>query len=144
MLGAKLPIENFLKAIFAGKATITIKNAQTGNRFTYKVKQGVANPEAFHVSLLNGPDNESDFIFIGSIIDKVRYAHSSRTNISADKPSVMGFAWVVKTLAEGKVLPEHVELWHEGTCCACGRKLTVPESIKSGFGEHCMKRLGMI
>ncbi|MGQ4872128.1 MAG: DUF6011 domain-containing protein, partial [Candidatus Thorarchaeota archaeon] len=31
-------------------------------------------------------------------------------------------------------LPEKVRIWHEGKCGRCGRRLTVPESIESGYG----------
>jgi hypothetical protein len=30
-------------------------------------------------------------------------------------------------------------VWHEGSCARCGKKLTVPESIESGFGPECVK-----
>jgi hypothetical protein len=36
-------------------------------------------------------------------------------------------------------LPESLEIWHEGSCLRCGRKLTVPESIESGYGPECIK-----
>lgn len=35
-----------------------------------------------------------------------------------------------------------VEIWHEGKCGRCGRQLTVPESIESGFGPECVKMIG--
>jgi hypothetical protein len=34
-------------------------------------------------------------------------------------------------------------VWHEGRCGRCGRKLTVPESIESGFGPECASILGL-
>jgi hypothetical protein len=29
---------------------------------------------------------------------------------------------------------EQIKIYHEGKCARCGRPLTVPESIESGFG----------
>jgi hypothetical protein len=34
-----------------------------------------------------------------------------------------------------------VEFWHEGKCCRCGRKLTVPASIASGIGPECATKI---
>jgi hypothetical protein len=33
-------------------------------------------------------------------------------------------------------------VYHKGQCGRCGRELTVPESIKSGFGPECIKYVG--
>ena len=46
----------------------------------------------------------------------------------------------VAQLATKARIPEHLEIFHEGRCCACGRKLTTPESILSGIGPECAKK----
>jgi hypothetical protein len=33
------------------------------------------------------------------------------------------------------------DVHHEGKCGRCGRKLTVPESVKSGFGPECAGKI---
>jgi hypothetical protein len=38
-------------------------------------------------------------------------------------------------------IPETVEIWHEGRCCRCGRRLTVPESIYAGIGPDCAGKM---
>jgi hypothetical protein len=38
-------------------------------------------------------------------------------------------------------LPKGLKVHHEGRCCRCGRKLTVPESIETGLGPECASRL---
>ena len=35
------------------------------------------------------------------------------------------------------------EFRHEGRCGRCGRALTVPESIDTGFGPHCAAEMGV-
>ena len=40
-----------------------------------------------------------------------------------------------------KELEDYIELWHEGRCGKCGRVLTVPTSISTGFGPDCLRRL---
>ena len=53
------------------------------------------------------------------------------------------FPWVWKLLVdEGKPLPPSVEVWHEGNCRRCRRKLTVPASIELGLGPDCASDLG--
>ena len=32
-----------------------------------------------------------------------------------------------------------VKVFHSGKCGKCGKKLTTPESIKSGLGPYCSK-----
>ena len=39
-------------------------------------------------------------------------------------------------------LPKTVEVWHEGICGRCGRKLTVPESVERGLGPECAGLVG--
>jgi len=63
-----------------------------------------------------------------------------KTEVSKDSQSVKVFSYIYQKLKE-KNLPEFVEFWHEGVCGKCGRKLTVPESIESGFGPECIKRV---
>src|SRR5882672_9405186 len=35
----------------------------------------------------------------------------------------------------------HIEIWHSGSCGRCGRTLTVPESVLSGFGPECINKM---
>jgi hypothetical protein len=35
------------------------------------------------------------------------------------------------------------EVYHEGRCGRCNRKLTVPESIETGLGPECASKLGL-
>jgi hypothetical protein len=44
-------------------------------------------------------------------------------------------------MVQGKTPAEvDLEVWHEGRCGACGRRLTVPESIERGLGPECYGR----
>jgi hypothetical protein len=36
------------------------------------------------------------------------------------------------------ILGATLEFWHEGRCGRCGRRLTVPDSIASGYGPECV------
>jgi hypothetical protein len=124
--------------MFAGNATVTLKSEKTGNRFTYKVKSKNKGAVYF-VSLMTGPDNESSFGYIGFIKGGEFVHHRAKSQIAADAPSVRGFKWFHAHI-ETNDMPLALEVWHEGRCGACNRKLTVPESIERGIGPECFKR----
>jgi hypothetical protein len=128
-----------LRFMFGGNATFTIRSAKTGTRYTYKIRQpGIGKP--FFASVLSGPDNERDFDYIGFVPASLRDVLVAGTKGQPDAPSFRALAWTVSQLAEKARIPEHLEIFHEGRCCACGRKLTTPESILSGIGPECAKK----
>lgn len=126
-----------------GNATVTLVSIGTGTRFTYRLR---ANDEGdtFFVSLLGGPDNEADYRYMGRISRGTFYP-GRRTpkpgDVSPDAPSAMAFRWAWVRLVQDQ-LPDTLEVWHEGRCARCNRKLTVPSSIASGFGPECAGKVG--
>ena len=52
------------------------------------------------------------------------------------------FVWTWNKVHKG-LLPAEIEVWHEGACCYCGRKLTVPASIELGIGPDCAEERGL-
>jgi len=133
--------------LYAGNATLTIVSKKTGTRFTYRVRKPENDaPERrfYFVSLLSGPDNESDFQYMG-VIDGESFRHTKASRISQDAPSWAGFAWFFDCQKRGGDLwaNQLVEVWHEGKCGRCGRKLTVPESIERGIGPDCAEMMGV-
>jgi hypothetical protein len=125
--------------IKAGKAKVTIVSKKTGTRFTFKVKAPEEGAIRF-VSVLNGPDNWENYQYIGFIAADGQFVAGRKGH--PDAPSFKAFHWVWHKLEAGR-LPDSVEVWHEGRCGRCGRLLTVPESIASGFGPECAAALGL-
>lgn len=123
----------------AGNATITVESLKTGARFTYRVRKSEDGGIHF-VSFLRGPDNGQDYSYLGYVRRgvyfhgglKSRAEHSSSVNIA--------FAYTWKNLAQDQ-LPPSLQVWHEGRCGRCHRKLTVPSSIASGLGPECAGRV---
>lgn len=130
--------------MLAGNATVTLRSTSTGARYTYRVRAAQDGAVSF-VALLGGQDNESDYRYLGYIrhgVSGAMYFHGGRkAKVGFDAPSAKAFAWSYGRLAKGE-MPQGLEVWHEGCCGRCGRKLTVPESIASGFGPECSRRLG--
>lgn len=125
--------------VLGGNATFTIENTETGNHFTFKVVQPAPDKPHF-VRVLTGPDNENDFTFLGTIFDNQTYRHGKRSPISPTAQSAKVFEWAWPRILSHS-LPQQVHLYHEGRCGRCGHKLTVPESIESGFGPECITKL---
>jgi len=131
----KLNNSESLKFIFAGKSIVTFLNTETGNRFTFRVKQAKES-NLFFVSVLTSPEI---YTYIGTVVGGV-YTHGKKSNISKEATSVKVFSYVLSKL-KTNTLPEVVEVWHEGRCGKCGKTLSVPLSILSGIGPECAKML---
>ncbi len=132
-------IENNLKSIIlGGNAIFTIQNANTEGRFTYRVRKHKT-MNLWFVYLLTGTINTNDYTFFGTIFENGDFRFSKKSKLGFNLPSVQGFIWTYNRINIGSTLPSHVEIYHEGKCCRCGRTLTVPESITSGFGPECIK-----
>jgi hypothetical protein len=119
--------------IFGGKAVFTIVSKKTGTRFTYKVKGYPAKKLSF-VSVLNGPDNWENYMYIGLIWNDRNRGLRAGNKGHGDAPSFKALAWLLYHLDSDKV-----ELWTEGKCCRCNRRLTDPKSIALGIGPECIK-----
>ncbi|MBW1779332.1 MAG: hypothetical protein JRL30_01210 [Deltaproteobacteria bacterium] len=140
-----------LKFMMAGKAIFTILNSSNGHRFTFKVtkaKDATARGPWF-VKVLTGPDNGAHYKYLGCVwvspsrYPKIRtYSHGRKSKIADDASSVRAFRWILARLQKEEPMPVNVQVFHEGRCGRCGRRLTVPESIESGYGPECIKLMG--
>lgn len=136
--------------MLAGSAKITIRSKVSGKRFTYKMtrKKGIKGqpqPEFWFVNLLRGPNNEDDYQYMG-IVKKsdtgkgLIFTRTDKSRVTDDAVSMRAFKWMFARVSVN-LLPEKLEVWHEGTCGRCGRSLTVPESIANGIGPECIKKM---
>lgn len=138
----------------AGNATITLVSTQTGARFTYKIQaphhEGNEGTNAARdtssqmrfVKVLTGSDNESSYSYLGFVRRGVFFHGGTKARVGQDAPSAKAFAWAWQKLQQD-VLPETLQVWHEGRCGRCARKLTVPTSVASGFGPECIEKVGI-
>ena len=125
--------------VTAGNSIFTIVNGATGSRLTYRVSK-MKKGEGHFVAVLSGPDNTSNYSYLGCIWDGSKFIHGKKSRIGLDAPSARGFRWFWSHLSKGSI-KDPCEFWHAGRCGACGRKLTVPESIASGLGPVCAGRM---
>ena len=131
--------------IMAGKAIFTVSNGQ-GRHYTYAVKR-VKDKAVWFVSLLTGPDNVSDYTYIGCLLPHVggvRLTRASRFTESSIPYRVVN--WALKRLWSNTPLPKGYSLNGEGRCGRCGRRLTHPNGVEDngyrfGYGPVCFSKM---
>jgi hypothetical protein len=198
---ALLPQEGVIPFLLGGRATVTIKNRDTGRRATYRVEArqdgsfdvlaftGQDNASRSHYSLLGRIDAEGAFVartpgdVVSDLTERVRTSPRGhwvdgqpgflakcaallgaghvltkgmayRFRGALSKYRVPGwvedplrqtvFPWTFARLQAGKALPASIEIWHEGGCQCCGKRLTVPASIELGMGPDCAEERGRL
>lgn len=118
----------------------TIKNMKSEQHRTFKVKTQAPDarfaPGERIISVLTGSNNEDASSYTGVGFVKKDGIAVWRKQQGSELAALVNFFW--KRVA----LNEHLdfELYHEGRCCRCNRKLTVPESIVTGIGPICADR----
>ena len=95
----------------------------------------------YFVSVLTGPDNWANYTYLGVIFDNGTFVHGKKSRIGKDAKSYKCFKWFWEQVNGEGLKLNLVEVWHEGKCGVCGRKLTVPESIESGLGPVCERKV---
>lgn len=127
-----------LAFITAGKSTFTLVGAKT--RYTYRVSAS-KDGQVYFVGLLTGPDNTTDYTYLGLIPkgspDRLRQGSKGNGN----HPAFKALDWTLKQLFHKSEMPSALRVVHASKCGRCGRALTVPESIDTGFGPECIKFL---
>lgn len=130
-----------LQYMLAGKATVSLKSAKSGDHLTYRVtkpKPSLSKP--------NGPSHfvnvrtGSEFTYLGFFSASGDFYHGKKSPMAQDAREAKAFRWTVKQL-RAKKLPDTLEVWHEGRCGRCNRPLTDPASIKSGIGPECARKM---
>lgn len=133
--------------ILSGNAYFTALSTKTGKRYTYRVAKPKEPPGSGHeiwfVSVLKGQNNETDYGYIGEIlliggIFKYRRGRKCWESFYSTSDA-FEWLWQQITFRTRPDVHPSVELWHEGRCCKCGRKLTTPESVEAGIGPECRK-----
>lgn len=137
--GALASANDALRFMFGGNATFTIRSEKTSTRYTYKIRQ--QNEGApFFVSVLRGSNNDRDYQYIGCIFGEDRGTLKAGAKGMIGAPSFKALSWTLAQLAAHARIPDKLSIFHDGRCCACGRKLTTPESVISGIGPECAKK----
>lgn len=131
--------------LFAGNATVTLRSQKTGAHFTYRIqapkerREGQA--EVHFVKYLAGPDNEGDYQYLGMVIGRQKLVRTRASRVTEQAPVFQALTYTLAHLTAGDLAG--VDAYHEGRCGRCGRALTVPESVATGYGPECSGILGI-
>jgi hypothetical protein len=139
----------------AGNALLTLKSLKSGQHFTFKVSSPSAEkqeakgftPEAvwFVKVLSSGSADEGDFTYLGMIKNNEFFATRASTRMQT-APCFKAFQWFFALGSYTQVdpfMPKDLEIRHECKCGRCGRTLTDPLSIDTGYGPECRQILGI-
>lgn len=157
--------------ITAGRSILTVRSHRTQERYTFRFRRPDPEPgknRPIWVSILGGPhgpfinremggldhDPRHDqsehriWAFLGTIWLEEgrpgRFNPGKTSKVPETDKSMYAAAWIARMLTHSPDhLMEEADWWHEGRCGRCGRRLTVPESIESGFGPECAGRVGL-
>lgn len=140
MIEGKVKIANWNHFVMAGKSIFTIRNERNGGRFTYKVNKH-KEKELWFVMVLNGPDNWNNYQYLGIITPEEGFRLTRNSRVGGEASSFKVFLYLYTKIQNGEQLPDHIGIYHCGRCAACGRRLTVPESLLIGYGPECYSRV---
>lgn len=130
--------------VLAGRAVFTVANPK-GEYYTYQVCHKAAEgqwKETWFAKLLTGPDNTSDYSYIGLVDSALGFRTTAKSLYQSDAKPCQVLVWALKRIKAGN-LPEGYKIHHEGRCGRCGRVLTVPTSIETGLGPECAGKAGL-
>lgn len=128
--------------VTAGEAIFTVANPE-GDHYTYRVDHKEASsewPEAWFISLLTGPDNISDYTYLGKLNVATGAVQLTKKSAYTDGSlPVKVIRWALRRVWADDDMPDGYEVHHEGRCGRCGRTLTAPSSIDRGIGPVCAR-----
>lgn len=120
--------------MFQGNATFTLRNKQTGKRYTYNIKLNKRSisihdyRSRFYVSVL---DENRIPMCIGSFYRR-DVGYFMRKNRVKNLPAVVGFEWFSNNRHSTRV-----EFLTDGRCARCNRKLS---DTSKTLGPECSKK----
>lgn len=138
--------------ILAGKAIFTIFWTKDGeeHHYTYKIQKSEKNgkfDETYFVYLLTGPDNGSDYTYVGLLVNNPAQVITTRKSAyNHDSLPVRALNRAMLRVWDNQPFPENTGIKGEGRCGVCGKRLTRPEGLaddgyRLGYGPVCWKAI---
>ena len=128
--------------IFTHNGTITMENPETGNHRTIRIKTQKADspfcPGQRVASLLNGSNNERDYTPFAFVKPSGRVIVWKRLRGDGSPSQYEKLAAMIADPARFEA--RGIRFLFSTMCRVCNRKLTTPESIRSGIGPVCAGR----
>lgn len=127
--------------ISGGKGIVTLQSP-TGKHHTYEFRRP-NDEDVFPKDTLFVYTLVKDFtwMYVGMYSSSYKSFKLTRASrFRSSSPIVKGARYIVKLARNpGSIKEDRMQIYHEGTCSVCGRKLTSPKSIQTGMGPQCRK-----
>ena len=123
--------------MLAGDAVLTFRNIRTAKRHTFRITKAKDRDEPHFIKVMTSSEGSK---FLGTIFNRRIYRRGHKSTYSKESDQHRAFEWLWKNIDD--IHPD-IEVWHEGRCLRCHRRLTVPESIERGYGPECAEILGI-
>jgi hypothetical protein len=122
----------------------TLNSRRTGEHRTFRIhtqpKDAEFAPSQRILGLLTGPDNESDYSGFAFVDDQGIHVWRSKRGGDALFEQYAEMLWSLTLDAGHSQWAENYQIMLDGRCVRCNRRLTTPESIRSGVGPICEGR----
>lgn len=137
----KVDNNTILEFLLGGKCECVILNKKSGNKFNFRLSLAKDSKSMYFIyTTINGVSNA----YAGFVrVENGAYVYKQGTKglMSEDDMPIKALMYVLK---HHDKLHSDVEVLHVGKCARCGRKLTNPDSIHSGLGPECVKKVRAI
>jgi len=119
-----------------GNSTFTLYSLKSKRYITYRIKVCKKDARFYFVWVRT----HSGYRYVGAIkeFNKYTYFVPTKKGFSPNNFFFIVFKWVWGHVYNNS-FPPGLLIYHNGTCCRCGRMLTDPKSIKHGIGPECAK-----
>lgn len=144
---SEIKLEHSLKFMLAGKSEFILHSSKTGEYFEYYLtKKASMNNENEFIYFLNtklsGKKVYAGVLWYDNKVGEFKFSKGQKGEVDNNHLNIRSLLFVLNKLNSGGV-PQYCTVYHTGTCGRCGRKLTTPESILTGLGPECSKKVGI-
>lgn len=134
------PAQEELRFLKSKKPTFTLTSLATGCHFSFQLKhpkhQDVSDPKMSYVFVhpLNGERTYLGYVDWTSLDVRAGAKGDDRHH------GFIALRWYLDCLRKGSV-PCTAKVSHAGKCGHCSRQLTDPESLRTGLGPECRRKI---
>lgn len=142
-----ISLDNALKFMLAGKSEFVMHSTKTNQDFTYRLTRKVSKDDdtkfIYFVNAKMGAFWQyAGLMWYDEESEQYKYAQGKNGKVEASNLTIKSLLFVINKLHRNEI-PLHLEVFHTGTCGRCGKKLTTPESILTGLGPECCRKVGI-
>lgn len=145
-----IELSRALPYMLAGKSEFVMHSSKTNQDFTYRLTRKESkdstddnNKYIYFLNIKMG----HDWVYAGVLwydynTNTYKFATGKSGKVEPSDLNVRSLLFVMNKLQINEI-PQYCTIFHTGKCGVCGKKLTTPESILTGLGPSCSKRVGV-